>query len=206
MKKLVFLVLLFCTACTKKPTIIDTEDVDDIVNKIDPNLVLVNKQHPIKEMPTSEELELVIAPGFREIYATYETQQAYYNFLNEAPYEYLLYSGYRTIEYQEKLYKDSGYDNTLVAKPYESEHHTGLALDISFVRYGISESFGNSTEGKYLRDNMHKYGFILRYPKGKEDITGYSYEPWHFRYVGIEHATKMFEKKLTLEEYLVNIS
>jgi D-alanyl-D-alanine carboxypeptidase len=65
----------------------------------------------------------------------------------------------------------------------------------------LSEKFGETKEGKWLAENAHRYGFILRYPKGKESITGYKYEPWHFRYVGADAAAVIYEKKWTLEEY-----
>lgn len=85
-----------------------------------------------------------------------------------------------------------------VARPGMSEHHTGLAFDVGVV----GMPFGDSQESVWLEKNAHLYGFILRYPLGKEDITGFEYEPWHIRYVGIEHAKAMHEKGLTLEEYL----
>ncbi|MDD2435434.1 MAG: M15 family metallopeptidase [Bacilli bacterium] len=87
------------------------------------------------------------------------------------------------------------------ARPGHSEHQTGLALDIGSNN---SEDLGNfeaTPEFKWVKDNAHKYGFILRYPKDKEYITGYSYEPWHYRYVGIDVATKIYELNLTFEEY-----
>ncbi|HHT15717.1 MAG TPA: hypothetical protein GXZ86_07555 [Clostridiales bacterium] len=85
-----------------------------------------------------------------------------------------------------------------VARPGMSEHHTGLAFDVGV----IGMPFGDSQESVWLEKNAHLYGFILRYPLGKEDISGFEYEPWHIRYVGIEHAKAMHEKGLTLEEYL----
>lgn len=90
------------------------------------------------------------------------------------------------------------------AKPGHSEHQTGLAVDISSPSVGteLTESFGKTKEGIWLAENAHQYGFILRYPKGKEDITGYQYEPWHFRYVGQSMATYIYENDLTLEEFL----
>ncbi|HEY4552457.1 MAG TPA: M15 family metallopeptidase [Bacillaceae bacterium] len=94
-----------------------------------------------------------------------------------------------------------------VAPPGKSEHQTGLAMDITSesVKFGLTESFGETPEGQWLRDNAHKFGFILRYPKGKESITGYQYEPWHFRYVGTEAAKTIFENNWTLEEYFSKV-
>ncbi len=89
------------------------------------------------------------------------------------------------------------------AKPGQSEHQTGLAIDISSraMNYTLNESFENTNEGKWLAENAAKFGFILRYPKGKETITGYDYEPWHFRFVGKDIAIDIMKKGLTLEEY-----
>ena len=83
------------------------------------------------------------------------------------------------------------------ARPGYSEHQTGLCTDINTV----DSSFANTKEAKWLADNSYKYGFILRFPKGKEDITGYKYEPWHYRYVGEETAKIIYDEDLTLEEY-----
>lgn len=66
----------------------------------------------------------------------------------------------------------------------------------------MSNNYGETKEGKWLKENCYKYGFILRYLKGKENITGYAYEPWHIRYVGVDVATEIMQKNLTLEEYL----
>ena len=118
-------------------------------------------------------------------------------------------SGYRDYFYQEKLYnrllKEKGYAYTFrsVAKPGFSEHQTGLAVDICVYKDGlcyIEHDITYIKESDWLINNAHKYGFILRYPKGKEDITGYNYEPWHYRYVG-SLATYLYENDLTLEEY-----
>jgi D-alanyl-D-alanine carboxypeptidase len=78
-----------------------------------------------------------------------------------------------------------------------------MALDIVTPGYqNLNEGFANTAAGRWLKKNAYKYGFILRYPKGKEDITGIIYEPWHFRYVGVEAATVMYEQGLTLEEFV----
>lgn len=87
---------------------------------------------------------------------------------------------------------------TVVAPPGHSEHQLGLALDFN----SLLQSFEDTKEGQWLRHNAHKYGFILRYDKDRTDITGYIYEPWHFRYVSIGHATKIYEMGVTLEEYI----
>ena len=86
----------------------------------------------------------------------------------------------------------------------QSEHNAGLAADISSMDWKgeITESFENTKEFEWLDKNAHKFGFILRYPRGKEHITGITYEPWHYRYVGRRHAECMKRMGVTLEEYL----
>lgn len=84
-----------------------------------------------------------------------------------------------------------------VALPGESEHNSGLAVDLN----SLDESFEESDAFKWLSDHAHEYGFILRYPKDKVGITGVQYEPWHYRFIGVYHATQIKEKDITLEEY-----
>jgi zinc D-Ala-D-Ala carboxypeptidase len=118
-------------------------------------------------------------------------------------------SGYRSRATQESVYnsnvKYQGQEaaDKVSAKPGYSEHQTGLAIDVSSksAKFGLEEVFGSTEEGKWLAAHAHEAGFIIRYPKGKEHITGYSYEPWHIRYVGKEMAGQIFESKWTLEEY-----
>ena len=89
------------------------------------------------------------------------------------------------------------------AREGESEHQSGLCVD--FIQNGkleLENSFEKTRAFEWLTKNAHKYGFILRYPKNKEEITGYTYEPWHFRYVGIDAATVIYEDNICLEEYL----
>jgi hypothetical protein len=89
------------------------------------------------------------------------------------------------------------------ARPGQSEHQTGLALDLASQsgKCTLSTCFKDTDEGKWLNENAWKYGFILRYPEGKEEITGYMFEPWHFRYVGKKEAKKIQDSGLTIEEY-----
>ncbi|MBP5303523.1 MAG: M15 family metallopeptidase [Clostridia bacterium] len=112
-------------------------------------------------------------------------------------------SGFRSYSTQEGLYNRyvSTYGKAeadrFSARPGYSEHQTGLAIDLN----GVSDSFGATKEGKWVAAHCHEYGFILRYPKGKEAQTGYMYEPWHIRYVGVDVATKIYNSGLCLEEY-----
>ena len=121
------------------------------------------------------------------------------------------FSGFRSYEYQTTLYNNyvnrDGKEaaDRYSARPGHSEHQTGLAFDIgenSQQDLWLTADFGETPAGKWLADNAHKYGFILRYPEGKEDITGFMYESWHFRYLGVEKATDVKKTGLTLEEYL----
>lgn len=122
----------------------------------------------------------------------------------EAGHQLPLISSYRSYKDQTKTYnnylKSSGqvYADGRAARPGHSEHQTGLAFDIGQGKI----SFGETSAGKWLEENCYKYGFIIRYPKYKEAITGYNYEPWHIRYVGQKVATEIMQKNLTLEEYL----
>ncbi len=120
----------------------------------------------------------------------------------------LVISGYRTESTQSGLYnysvKKNGVEHALLysAKPGYSEHQLGLAVDLNETE----ERFDQTKEYKWLKANSYKYGFIERYPKGKEFITGYGYEPWHYRYLGVDLATKVFTENVTYEEYLVKHS
>lgn len=118
-------------------------------------------------------------------------------------------SAYRSYEYQVQVFNDSirayglEHSKKYVAQPGQSEHQTGLSIDILSNEYSsLDEGFENTKAFDWLMKNMRNYGFILRYPKGKEDITGYNYEAWHIRYVGVDAAREIAEKNITLEEYL----
>lgn len=118
-------------------------------------------------------------------------------------------SGYRSYARQKQIYdqnvavRGKSATDTVSAKPGSSEHQTGLTIDISARSVGcqLSQAFGDTKEGKWVAKNAHKYGYIIRYPNGRSKITGYHYEPWHIRYVGVTVATYLYKNKLTLEEY-----
>ncbi len=120
-----------------------------------------------------------------------------------------LKSGFRNNAMQRTLY--NGYIQKFgierasrsSAKPGHSEHESGLAIDISNgSSANIGSWFNDTPQAKWLYENAHKYGFILRYPEGKEDITGYKYEAWHYRYVSLKHSVNFNQNNLTLEEYV----
>lgn len=125
-------------------------------------------------------------------------------------YDIDIMSGYRDYNYQEKIYNKSlyekGYTYTIrsIAKPGCSEHQTGLAIDICIYKNNkvyIEHEILDTKELEFLKENAYKYGFILRYPEDKEDITGYNYEPWHYRYIGLPLSEYVYKNNLTLEEY-----
>lgn len=125
-----------------------------------------------------------------------------------------VFSDFRTYNYQKSLYnryvKENGQKKTdsFSARPGHSEHQSGLAFDIGGAnsKYYTSSKLGQMKEGLWMAKNSYKYGLILRYPKGKEHITGYKYEPWHFRYVGVDLAKKLKDRGLTLDEYFKAVS
>lgn len=150
----------------------------DFANKLDEEVQA--KFELMKEAAEEDGLVLSIRSGFR----SHETQS-------------MLYNNYVARDGVEKASRYS-------AKPGHSEHETGLAIDISNgdPNKSIGDWFTDTPQAKWLYENAHKYGFILRYPEGKEDITGYKYESWHYRYVGTEHSQYFNQNNLTLEEYL----
>jgi D-alanyl-D-alanine carboxypeptidase len=113
---------------------------------------------------------------------------------------FFIASGYRTRDRQTQLYEEAD-DKAYVQKPGHSEHQTGLAADIAYTGIGQAQ-FGDTDEGRWLAQNAWQYGFILRYPEDKRDVTGIAFEPWHFRYVGQPHAAYCHDNDLCLEEYL----
>ncbi|WP_343210174.1 M15 family metallopeptidase [Anaerolentibacter hominis] len=118
-------------------------------------------------------------------------------------------SGFRSYGRQKEIYeanlREKGEEHTSLysAPPGASEHQTGLAMDVSSASadFGLEESFADTAEGRWLAANSWRYGFIIRYPSDKTCITGYAYEPWHLRYVGMIPATYMYKNNITLEEY-----
>jgi D-alanyl-D-alanine carboxypeptidase len=127
----------------------------------------------------------------------------------EAGFSLVLASGYRSAQLQEVLFNSyAARDGVEAASKYSaragtSEHQTGLALDVTTPsrKCYLDICFAETPEGKWLRQNAHKYGFHLRYQKGKEAITGYQFEPWHFRYVGDDLAKKLYDSGQTMEEF-----
>lgn len=175
------------------------------------NLILVNQKN---EIPPNYEVELIeLSNGEKVDSRIYPYLQEMFNAMREDGIYPIVRAGYRTEEKQQELfdekiqaYIDEGYDKKVaekiteswVAVPGTSEHQLGLAVDINADKSRSS----NDEVYEWLAENAQEYGFILRYPEEKEMITGTSYEPWHYRYVGEEAAQEIFEKGICLEEYL----
>lgn len=205
----------------------DAEDVSTEENKgaerikVDTNpnsyAVLVNRDHLISKDYIPEDLTIPEIPfsfygRYEKSYMRKRAATALENLFagaKESGYTLKGVSAYRSYERQKQIYNNNvrnrGTKQTdkVSAVPGSSEHQTGLSIDVSTDSVGcaIDATFGKSAEGKWLRKNCYKYGFIIRYPKNKTKITGYSYEPWHIRYVGKNLAKHLYENKITLEEY-----
>lgn len=173
------------------------------------NLVLVNSKHAIQ--PEGVRSDIVYVAGEAELSQGYglmdqklmlsrEVAERFQRMVEAAGAEdvryFLMSSGYRDFEKQDELYRQKGSDYALPAG--YSEHNLGLSLDVGSSLAAMSEA----PEGAWLEKNAWKYGFILRYPKDKVNVTGIQYEPWHFRYVGMPHSAVMAKNGMVLEEYL----
>lgn len=179
-------------------------------------LILVNGQYPLdlKYKPELKE----IAEGYSVDARILEDTKKMLSDAKEAGLKMHLVSAYRSPDDQKEVFNTTmqdwinqgdsyldAYEETKksVALPGHSEHATGLALDIvSEDNQELDDKQADTKESKWLAENCYKYGFILRYPTDKSDITGIVYEPWHYRYVGKDAAKEITEKGITLEEYL----
>lgn len=167
--------------------------------------VLVNADHSIGEYaPELGEIE-----GQKLDQRILEPMQKFVGDARAEGLSVFLSSGYRGYEEQQYLFnrKVEQYGEeqaaTIVSRPGTSEHQTGLACDITDEYYELkNESLENTALYQWMSRHCQEYGFIVRYPKDKEEITGIIYEPWHFRYVGVEAATYMVEHNLCLEEFV----
>lgn len=170
------------------------------------NFILVNKYFKLDETYEPNDLKKVtIGYGYLRQIAN-EALEKMSNDALKSNIKLYVTSSYRPFKTQKKLY-----DNYVLAdgikeadrysaRPGHSEHQTGLSLDF-IVPGGTFDTFKDSEDFKWLIENAYKYGFIMRYPEGKENITGYMYESWHYRYVGEEIAKYIFENKITFDEY-----
>lgn len=199
------------TVPTVEPDPVFEETVD--LTSLESINILVNKKHALPEDYVPSDL---VKPNVHCMKDSIELKEEaalaieeMFNAAEEAGYSLSIGSAYRSYNYQKNLYnnyvKRDGEEaaNRYSAKPGQSEHQTGLAVDLA-RKDGycyLSGCFEETDEGKWLNENAYNYGFILRYPEGKEEITGYIFEPWHYRYVGKEEALKIYQSGLTIEEY-----
>ena len=176
------------------------------------NYLLVNKFNYLDSNYIPENLELLNNSYAKSgIYLVKEAKDNIERLIDKAKNDGMnirVISAYRSYSYQENLYnnyvKNDGVENadTYSARPGYSEHQTGLVVDVTRA-FDDFNNFENTDEYNWMLENAHNYGFILRYPKDKEDITTYSFEAWHYRYVGVELAQKIKASNLTFDEYYV---
>ena len=171
------------------------------------NILLVNEAHRLDADYVPDGLVNLYNQrhSFRlassEIYLTRETYEAMEKMFHAAEEAdmngYIVTSGYRSYQRQQEVYAES--EPGKAQQPGASEHQTGLSFDVTVE---TNDGFENTPQYAWLMQHAHEYGFIQRYPANKSDITGISYEPWHYRYVGVKAATKMWKTGQTLEEFL----
>ena len=175
------------------------------------NLIIVNKFNYLNETYEPDNItEISLSCSYGSNKVSKETNDAYIEMAKAAKedgVQLMANSTYRTYERQDEIYKDFyyskgiNYADNYAARPGHSEHQTGLALDIFTTGNSTTSNFEDSDAFEWLSKNAYKYGFILRYPKDKEYLTGYNYESWHYRYLGVEVATKVYNSGLTYDEY-----
>ena len=200
---------------TEEEILEETKEEEEYLPE-DWNLILVNKTHPI---PEDYEVELKsIGSGHQIDARAYDDFKAMIQASKQDGVTIYVTSSYRDMDKQITLYEkktdsylQQGYSledalskaGQVVAVPGTSEHHLGLAIDVVSSEYRKLDEKQENTKGfQWMKAHSWEYGFILRYPNGSTDITGIIYEPWHFRYVGLEAAKEIYERGITLEEYL----
>ena len=183
------------------------------INNYNDVTALVNKYNKLKDEIEYKDLTTIEKPysnnGNEKIRTVaYETLKNMIDDAKKDNIDLFVISGYRTMVKQNNLFNNSVKNNGLShalkysAKAGHSEHQLGLAIDFNTT----NPNFENTKEYKWLKMNAYKYGFIERYPKGKEIITGFAFEPWHYRYLGTNISTKIFEENITFEEFLIKYS
>lgn len=183
-------------------------------------LVLINEEHPnpdgerpsdlvrLDEIFFDDTVILQNPEGSVDRTAGAAAKQMLSAAYGEGVGRFMITTAYRSVEFQDKLYEDYIEENAnaeigKVLPGYASEHATGLAIDIlSESHPEADDDFFDTAEGRWLYENAHRFGFILRYPRDKGKITGVIFEPWHYRYVGKAAAKEIYERGICLEEYL----
>jgi|SRR5579875_1029794 len=167
---------------------------------VPPDLVTVRAQDASPGAPTTVQLRKEAADALSQMLADARAQSI----------NLLAQSGYRSYQYQVQVYGNEvqtygqAQADRESARPGHSEHQLGLAIDFTTraLGYDLNDSFAATPEGRWLAQNAVRYGFVLSYPQGKENITGYMYEPWHYRYIGVDAAQKFVASGLTLNQWL----
>ncbi len=174
------------------------------------NAMLVNKYHALdKEYTVGDIVKCSSTYAYANNELNKEAYEAFVNLANAAKEEghtILILSSYRTYETQDSLWKKrkDAYGikkaDAYAARAGSSEHETGLAIDVAEYM-DVNDEFAKTESFKWMQENAYKYGYILRYPEGKENITGYAYEAWHYRYLGVSLATNVYNEGITYDEY-----
>jgi D-alanyl-D-alanine carboxypeptidase len=219
MRKIIIFIVLICIFVSSSVLTLDKQEnySDDhikVVKQKEPQsailrnsyLMLVNKNYFVEKEYRPLNLVNPRLHGARiandDVLVPKEVLNYYLKMVDDLKlYDLHIFSGYRSYEKQEILYNYYQDDN-YSARPGYSEHHTGFALDLSTLDSGLEIFFSKTEEYKLLINNCYKYGFILRYPAELSQETGYLYEPWHFRYVGPIHAFNIYQKNISLENYI----
>jgi LAS superfamily LD-carboxypeptidase LdcB len=173
-------------------------------------LILINKFYKLNKDVTFDDLKSVSLTysysGNKLRKVALDKYIEMYNAAKNEGLSLIITGSYRSYEYQESLYNSNlsyggkKYADKVGARPGHSDHQSGLSLDIT--KYGsLLKDFEATPEFTWLQANAYKYGFILRYPKDKNNLTGFDYEPWHYRYVGVDVATKIYNENITFDEY-----
>lgn len=222
MKKVIALILCYLFVANSlfafAENYVPSPTLEGKYGNFNPYLAIVNKEH---KLPDDWLDWIVLKPAqnsLGENFLVEEITLLHFNMLREELLEegiqIELDSTYRPREEQEGIWNEwkekygEEYCEKYLARPGFSEHHTGLAIDIfvikpdGYIERKNDEMIADRDTFAKIHEKLAKYGFILRYPEGKESITGYAYEPWHLRFVGEDIARDIFEQKLTLEEYL----
>lgn len=222
LKKLLKITLLLLVAIIGIKLMYDKTAKSQVYNddvKSNDYLILVNRDHTLNSdyIPANlirPNVKFVSSSTDEERVMQGEAAKALEELFNGASKENInLYgvSAYRSYESQKQVYEQrikrvgKKQADEYVAHPGTSEHQTGLAIDVTNEQGAENKlkiDFGETKEGKWLKSHAQNYGFIMRYPKEKENITGYSYESWHIRYVGVKAAKIIYDKNMVLEEYL----
>jgi LAS superfamily LD-carboxypeptidase LdcB len=183
---------------------------------VEGQIFLVNRQQEMSEAYVPETVEAQVSGTTRRMRpdAAQALEEMFAVAKKEAKITFLTVSGYRSFPKQKTVYgkkvKATGSETKAqeyVAPPGCSEHQLGLAMDVGAkgASSGLNGSFGKTKAGKWLKENAHRFGFIIRYPQEWVEVTGYNYEPWHVRYVGVDHATAMYEQQIPMETYMQSL-